>query len=245
MLQPAPVLKSKPSGGPKRRSSTGRAACRPIVAPAACGRAAGYGRERSAALGAGCLRRRRRAAGGAVRQRPGVGVRDPRRAGRGRLRLRLEPSAGADLRGSCCARSGTMEVVGREHFTGYRAHTALLSAIPAIAAELGVVALFGNPSQRGLLLLAVGADLHDLLLRAAAPVRVRPAGAGGEVRAVRRPRRSADLSAGGAGFSASCRRRAARARRARGVRPARRARGARRARLARLARPGRLRGATA
>ena len=50
---------------------------------------------------------------------------------------------------------GTMEVVGREHFTGYRAHTALLSAIPAIAAELGVVALFGNPSQRGLLLLAV------------------------------------------------------------------------------------------
>jgi hypothetical protein len=49
---------------------------------------------------------------------------------------------------------GTMEVVGREHFTGYRAHTALLAAIPAIAAELGVVALFGDPSQRGLLLLA-------------------------------------------------------------------------------------------
>jgi hypothetical protein len=49
---------------------------------------------------------------------------------------------------------GTMEVVGREHFTGYRPHTALLAAIPAIAAELGVVALFGDPSQRGLLLLA-------------------------------------------------------------------------------------------
>lgn len=49
---------------------------------------------------------------------------------------------------------GTMEVVGREHFTGYRAHTALLAAIPAIAAELGVVVLFGDPSQRGLLLLA-------------------------------------------------------------------------------------------
>jgi hypothetical protein len=48
---------------------------------------------------------------------------------------------------------GTMEVVGREHFTGYRAHTALLAAIPAIAVELGVATLFGNPSQRGLLLL--------------------------------------------------------------------------------------------
>ena len=50
---------------------------------------------------------------------------------------------------------GTMEVAGREHFTGYRAHTALLAAIPAIAAELGVVALLGDPSQRGLLLLAI------------------------------------------------------------------------------------------
>jgi hypothetical protein len=49
---------------------------------------------------------------------------------------------------------GTMEVVGREHFSGYRAHTALLAAIPAIAAELGAAALLGNPSQRGLLLLA-------------------------------------------------------------------------------------------
>jgi hypothetical protein len=50
---------------------------------------------------------------------------------------------------------GTMEVVGREHFTGFRAHTALLAAIPAIAVELGVVALFGDPAQRGLLLLAI------------------------------------------------------------------------------------------
>jgi hypothetical protein len=50
---------------------------------------------------------------------------------------------------------GTMEVAGREHFSGYRAHTALLAAIPAIATELGVVALLGDPSQRGLLLLAI------------------------------------------------------------------------------------------
>jgi hypothetical protein len=50
---------------------------------------------------------------------------------------------------------GTMEVVGREHFTGYRAHTALLSAVPAVAVEVGVVVLFGDPSNRGLLLLAI------------------------------------------------------------------------------------------
>ncbi|HUB76312.1 MAG TPA: hypothetical protein VL977_04610 [Solirubrobacteraceae bacterium] len=50
---------------------------------------------------------------------------------------------------------GTMEVVGREHFTGYRAHTALLAAVPAVAVEVGVVVLFGDPSDRGLLLLAI------------------------------------------------------------------------------------------
>jgi hypothetical protein len=50
---------------------------------------------------------------------------------------------------------GTMEVVGREHFTGYRAHTALLSSVPAVAVEVAVVVLFGDPANRGLLLLAV------------------------------------------------------------------------------------------
>jgi hypothetical protein len=50
---------------------------------------------------------------------------------------------------------GTTEVVGREHFTGYRSHTALLSAMPAVAVEVGIVVLFGDPSNRGLLLLAV------------------------------------------------------------------------------------------
>lgn len=50
---------------------------------------------------------------------------------------------------------GTMEVVGREHFSGYRAHTAMLAAIPAVAVELGLAALLGDPSERALLLLAV------------------------------------------------------------------------------------------
>ncbi len=98
---------------------------------------------------------------------------------------------------------GTMEVVGREHFTGYRAHTALLAAIPAIAAELGVVALFGDPSQRGLLLLAIVPVYVLVLLRAAAAVRVRPARPGGEVGAGAGAVSSADLQRVGPGLGGS------------------------------------------
>lgn len=50
---------------------------------------------------------------------------------------------------------GVMEVTGREHFTGYRSHTALLAAIPAVGIEAGIVAVFGEPGDRGLLLLIV------------------------------------------------------------------------------------------
>jgi hypothetical protein len=48
---------------------------------------------------------------------------------------------------------GVVEVTAREHFSGYRSHTALLAAIPAVAVEAGVVAVFGEPRQRALLLL--------------------------------------------------------------------------------------------
>lgn len=50
---------------------------------------------------------------------------------------------------------GVLEVTGREHFSGYRSHTMLLAAIPAVGVELGLVALIGEPRQRALLLLAV------------------------------------------------------------------------------------------
>lgn len=50
---------------------------------------------------------------------------------------------------------GVLEVTAREHFSGYRSHTMLLSAMPAVGAEVGVVAAFGEPSTRGLLLLVV------------------------------------------------------------------------------------------
>lgn len=47
---------------------------------------------------------------------------------------------------------GVVEVTAREHFSGYRSHTALLAAIPAVAIEAGIVAIFGEPRQRALLL---------------------------------------------------------------------------------------------
>ena len=50
---------------------------------------------------------------------------------------------------------GVLEFTAREHFSGYRSHTILLAAFPAVAVEAGLVALFGEPRNRGLLLFAV------------------------------------------------------------------------------------------
>jgi hypothetical protein len=50
---------------------------------------------------------------------------------------------------------GVIEITAREHFSGFRSHTALLSALPAVAAEALVVKLFGEPRQRALVLLVV------------------------------------------------------------------------------------------
>jgi hypothetical protein len=50
---------------------------------------------------------------------------------------------------------GVCEITAREHFSGYRSHTALLAGIPAVAIEAGLVALFGEPKQRGLALVVV------------------------------------------------------------------------------------------
>jgi len=48
---------------------------------------------------------------------------------------------------------GVVEVTGREHFTGYRSHSALLAAVPTVALEAIVVGVFGDPSDRAWLLL--------------------------------------------------------------------------------------------
>ncbi|MEO8966465.1 MAG: hypothetical protein ABI355_02660 [Solirubrobacteraceae bacterium] len=50
---------------------------------------------------------------------------------------------------------GVLEVTAREHFTGYRSHSTLLAAIPAVALEAAVVGVVGAPSQRALLIVFV------------------------------------------------------------------------------------------
>ena len=50
---------------------------------------------------------------------------------------------------------GVLEVTAREHFSGYRSHTMLLAAFPAVGVEVAAVAAVGEPSQRALLLLVV------------------------------------------------------------------------------------------
>jgi type IV secretory pathway TrbD component len=50
---------------------------------------------------------------------------------------------------------GVMEVVGREHFSGFRSHTAMLAAIPAVGVEAGVAVLAGHSPGRGPLLAIV------------------------------------------------------------------------------------------
>ncbi|MGI8863182.1 MAG: hypothetical protein ACR2JH_02085 [Solirubrobacteraceae bacterium] len=50
---------------------------------------------------------------------------------------------------------GVVEVTAREHFSGFRSHASLLAAIPAVAAGIAVVLVFGQPRQRSIVLLAV------------------------------------------------------------------------------------------
>jgi hypothetical protein len=50
---------------------------------------------------------------------------------------------------------GVMEVAGREHLSGFRSHSALLAAIPAVGVEVGAVAVFGDPHNRGILLIII------------------------------------------------------------------------------------------
>ena len=52
---------------------------------------------------------------------------------------------------------GVSEVTAREHLSGYRSHTVLLAAIPAVVAEFVIVLTVGTPAIRVLLLVPVAA----------------------------------------------------------------------------------------
>jgi hypothetical protein len=57
---------------------------------------------------------------------------------------------------------GVLEITAREHLSGYRSHTILLSALPAVIAEVAFVALVGEPNPR-ILLLAVVVPVYAVM----------------------------------------------------------------------------------
>ena len=52
---------------------------------------------------------------------------------------------------------GVTEVTSREHFSGYRSHTVLLAAVPAVVAEFVIALTVGPPRIKALLLVPVAA----------------------------------------------------------------------------------------
>jgi hypothetical protein len=58
---------------------------------------------------------------------------------------------------------GVLEVTAREHFSGYRSHTTLLAAIPAVALGIGAISLIGGQRNRAPLMLAVAGPVFGIL----------------------------------------------------------------------------------
>jgi len=58
---------------------------------------------------------------------------------------------------------GVLEFTAREHFSGYRSHTTLLAAIPAIAVSIGLVSAIGTRTDRAPLLMVVAAPIFSVL----------------------------------------------------------------------------------
>jgi hypothetical protein len=58
---------------------------------------------------------------------------------------------------------GVLEVTAREHFSGYRSHTTLLAAVPAVAISIGLVSAIGTRTNRAPLLILVAAPTFSIL----------------------------------------------------------------------------------
>jgi hypothetical protein len=74
----------------------------------------------------------------------------------------IQGGAPALIAGVVVCTLGVVEITVREHFSGYRSHTILLSALPAVVAEVTYVAIIGVPNPR-LLLLAVVVPIFAVL----------------------------------------------------------------------------------
>jgi hypothetical protein len=58
---------------------------------------------------------------------------------------------------------GVLEVTAREHFFGYRSHTTLLAAVPAVAISIGLVSAVGSRATRAPLMVLVAAPIFTIL----------------------------------------------------------------------------------
>jgi hypothetical protein len=67
----------------------------------------------------------------------------------------INGGAAALFAGVAVCTLGVVEITAREHFSGYRSHTILLAALPAVLAEVAFVAIVGEPNPRLLLLLVI------------------------------------------------------------------------------------------
>lgn len=67
----------------------------------------------------------------------------------------LESSTPALVTGTIVCVLAVVEVTAREHFSGFRSHSTLLAAIPAVAVEAFYGFVIGPPSQRLLLLVPI------------------------------------------------------------------------------------------
>jgi hypothetical protein len=76
----------------------------------------------------------------------------------------LEGGGAALIVGLIVCALGVLEVTAREHFSGYRSHTTLLAAIPAVGVAMGLITAVGpSQSQRGPLAAAIAAPLFAIL----------------------------------------------------------------------------------
>jgi hypothetical protein len=58
---------------------------------------------------------------------------------------------------------GVLEITAREHFSGYRSHTTLLAALPAVAVSIGLISVVGTRRDRAPLLIVVAVPIFSLL----------------------------------------------------------------------------------
>jgi hypothetical protein len=58
---------------------------------------------------------------------------------------------------------GVLEITAREHFSGYRSHTTLLAALPAVAVSIGLISVVGTRRERAPLLIVVAVPIFSLL----------------------------------------------------------------------------------